>query len=54
MVQKSCISWSGKYPIIYRGFDIPGGDRRISEPSIVAPTHNFSGALAVSFRLRRR
>ena len=33
MVQKSCIRWYGKYPILYRVSYIPGGDRRISEPS---------------------
>ena len=25
MVQKSCTSWYGKYPVIYRAFNIPGG-----------------------------
>ena len=40
--KKSCTSWDVVYPIIYRvlhipGGYIPGGDRRISEPSTVPP-----------------
>ena len=35
MVQKSCTSWYVVYPIVYRVFCIPGGDRRIFEPSPV-------------------
>ena len=33
--KKSCTSWCGKYPIIYRVSYMSAGDRRISEPLIV-------------------
>ena len=35
--KKSCTSWYGKYPIIYRGFIDPRWLFGISEPSTVAP-----------------
>ena len=43
--KKSCTSWYGKDPIIYRVLYIPGGDRRISEPSTVQLSYHSSRSL---------
>ena len=45
--QKCCTTKDDDYPSIYRVLTIPGGDRRISEPSTVA-TSNFGMRIAPS------